>query len=199
LSARFAEGRAAYGAWDKSTSLTGIQVTMESKSHSLLERESPPANIATQLGEPSLTLIENGPALGVLISESCHQDSFRDALYLDHVTWARGDESARTLRDFPEVCLGRSDQNFWIAEDPATGRLFPQPNLRSFPMLFVSERDYRNLMQWRYAGDARSIFTFVRYRFSQLHGFHLHRERLVAPPSFASVAGVSGRDFVSEY
>jgi hypothetical protein len=62
-------------------------------------------------------------------------------------------------------------------------------------MLFVTDEDYRNLMLWRRSGNARSIFTFVRYRFSRVSGFRLHKQQLITPPSFAPVMGVAGRDF----
>jgi hypothetical protein len=85
---------------------------MEPKTCSLLDGALPVAEISTQLGDPLLILIENGSALGVLFAGSCYQEGFGGRLWLDQVTWARGDESARTLRDFPEVCVSRSEQGF---------------------------------------------------------------------------------------
>jgi hypothetical protein len=63
------------------------------------------------LGEPSITVIEGGPAIGVLVADSCHEDSLSGRLFLDRVTWARGDEAVRALRDFACVCLSQADQN----------------------------------------------------------------------------------------
>jgi hypothetical protein len=57
--------------------------------------------VTSGLLEPSLTLIENGPAMGILLAEDCHQDSHSGRFYVDRVSWARGDESIRPSATSP--------------------------------------------------------------------------------------------------
>ena len=158
-----------------------------------LHREIPPvAAVAAGLGDPSITLVENGPALGLLLADSCHQDSYTERLFLDQVTWVRGDEAVRTVRHFPEVCLRRNERDVWMAEDCATGRLFPRPSRLPYQVLFLSEAEHRNLAEWRQLGNALAIFTFARMRFGGLPGFHRHDDRLVSPAGYADAEALVG-------
>jgi hypothetical protein len=155
--------------------------------------------VATALGEPSITVIEGGPAIGVLVADSCHEDSHSGRLFLDRVTWARGDEAVRALRDFECVCLSRAEHGFWIAEEVGTGRLFPRPSRVPYRVVFIPQSDYEELMGRRAVGDAEAIFTYARSRFAGLPGFRLHERRLVCPEGYAAGEGVPTiREFVSE-
>ncbi len=155
--------------------------------------------VATALGEPSITVIESGPALGVLVADSCHEDSYTGRLFLDRVTWVRGDEAVRALRDFRCVCLTRAEQGVWIAEEVATGRLFPRPSRVPYRVVFIGQGEYEELLRHRTAGDAKAIFAYARSRFAGLPGFRLDEQRLVCPPGYAAEEGASmAREFVSE-
>jgi hypothetical protein len=155
-------------------------------------------SVATALGDPSLTLVESGPAIGVLIAEGCHEDSFSGRLFLDRVTWARGDESVRALRDFACVSLYRAEQGVWVAEETGTGRLFPRPSHLPYRVVFIPARDYRDLMCHTVAGDVAAIFAYTRTRFGQLPDFRLQEQKLVAPEGYAAAGKEipAGREYV---
>ena len=42
---------------------------------------------ACALGEPSLTLVQNDAAFGLLLADGAHEDSYTSRLYLDGVTY----------------------------------------------------------------------------------------------------------------
>jgi hypothetical protein len=157
------------------------------------------SDVATGLSDPSLTLIENGPAVGILLGEGCHEDSYSGRLFLDRVTWARGDESVRALRDFAGVCLYATQPGVWVAEEVGTGRLFPRPSNLPYHVLFISGEDYQNLMHRRMDRDGAAILAYARSRFSTLPGFQLQGERLLSPKGYAMAAArFPAREFVSE-
>jgi hypothetical protein len=165
----------------------------------LIGRAEGAGAVATALGEPSITVVEAGPALGVLVAESCHEDSYSRCLFLDRVTWARGDEAVRALRDFGCVCLSPSGHGFWIAEDVGTGRLFPQPSRLPYRVVFIPHSDYEELMGHRAAGNAEAIFAYARSRFAGLPGFHVDERKLVCPEGYAAgEGGLTTREFVSQ-
>jgi hypothetical protein len=143
--------------------------------------------IASAAGDPSITLVEAGPSLGVLIADGCHEDSYSGRLFLDRVTWARGDESAGTLRDFACVGLYRADGGVWVAEDAGTGRLLPRPSRLPYRVVFIPVEDLHVLMGHKAAGGAGAIFAFARARFGGLPGFRLQEQRLVPPDDYAAV------------
>jgi hypothetical protein len=142
--------------------------------------------VVTGLGDPSITLVENGPALGILLAEGCHEAGYGGRLFLNRVTWARGDETVRALRDFARVCLYQAGKGAWVGEEVETGRLFPRPSYLPYHVLFLPGAEYQNLMALRAEGNAAAILTYARERFGQLSGFHLHEERLVAPEGYAA-------------
>ncbi|MGA2254295.1 MAG: hypothetical protein ABSG53_06500, partial [Thermoguttaceae bacterium] len=116
--------------------------------------------VATALGDPSITLIEGGPALGVLVAEGCHEDSYSGRLFLDLVTWLRGDQSVRTLRDYASVCICRDESGVWVAEEARTGRLFPRPSRVPYRVVFIPEREYRDLIGHKSQGNTEAIFDY---------------------------------------
>ncbi len=156
--------------------------------------------VATALGDPSITLVEGGPALGVLIAESSHEDRSRGRFCLERVTWVRGDESVRVLRDFAGACLYRAEPGLWVAEEAGTGRLFPRPSRLPYRVVFIPARDYHDLMGYKARRDTEAIFAYARTRFGGLPGFHLQHQSLVVPEGYAAVGaeGVGGREWVSE-
>jgi hypothetical protein len=171
---------------------------MEAKPLLCRTDQNAPGDVVAGLLDPSLTLIENGPALGILLAEGCYQDSYSGRLFLEHVTWARGDESVRALRDFASVCLYSSQPGLWLAE-VGTGRLFPRPSCLPYHVLFLSEIDYQHLIRCRTKGDAAAILAYARSRFGTLAGFQLQGEQLVSPKGYAMAAeGLAARKFVSE-
>jgi hypothetical protein len=158
-----------------------------------------PGAVATGVADPSITLVEGGPALGVLVAEGCHQDSFSGRLFLDRVIWARGDGSVRALRHFPRVCLCRAEPGVWAAEEVSTGRLFPRPSRLPYRVLFLPAEDYRTLTDRAAAGDPGAILEYARTRFGGLPGFRLDDWRLVPPHDYAAAEGVlAGRGYVSD-
>jgi hypothetical protein len=164
----------------------------------------PPAGagraVATALGDPSITLVEGGPAIGVLIAEGCHEDSYSGRLFLDRVSWVRGDESVRTLRDFACVCLYRAEPGVWVAEEAGSGRLFPHPSRLPYRVVFIPAEDYHVLMGHNARGDTEAIFAYTRTRFSGLPGFRLQEDRLVPPQDYATAGKEisASRGYVSE-
>jgi hypothetical protein len=156
------------------------------------------ADIAVGLSDPSITLIENGPALGVLLAEGCHEDSYSGRLFLERVTWARGDESVRALRNFANVCLYSAEPGVWVAEDVTTGRLFPRPSRLPYHVLFLTAADYRDLRGRGTGSDAGAILAYARNRFASVPGFHMQHERLVSPDGYATAEIMPAGKYVLE-
>lgn len=156
--------------------------------------------VATALGDPSITLIEGGPAIGVLIAEGCHEDSYSGRLFLDRVTWVRGDESVRAVRDFAGVSLYRAEPGVWVAEESGSGRLFPRPSRLPYRVVFIPADDYRVLMYHKAEGNSEAIFEYTRTRFGGLPGFRLQEQRLVPPEGYATAEEeiAARREYVSE-
>jgi hypothetical protein len=153
--------------------------------------------VATGLGDPSITLVESGPALGLLIAETCHEDRYSGRLFLDRVTWVRGDESVRAVRDFASVCLQRAEHGVWVAEETGSGRLFPRPSRLPYRVEFIPADDYRLLTASAARGNTEAIFDYARTRFGGLPGFRLRNRQLVPPREYATAGDPPGREYVS--
>ena len=158
------------------------------------------AIIATGLADPSLTLIENGPAFGVLIADNCHEDRSSVRFFLDRVTWVRGDDAVEVFRRFEAVSLYRDGRGIWLAEETQTRRLFPQPSRIAYQVEFLSEPEHETLRHYVGKRNFRAILQAAYQRFARLPGFRLQNEKLVAPEGYANAAKEApvGAAFVSE-
>lgn len=137
------------------------------------------------VGEPSVTLIENDLAFGVLLAEGIHQDSTTSRLYLDQATYLRVRKARWQYDDFQTVCIYCMN-GVWVAQDVISGRFFHEASVVPYHIIFVSEPEYRGLMVARHKDMARPIFHFAQMRFGRLPGFTFEKNMLTTPDTYAS-------------
>ena len=145
------------------------------------------------LGEPSITLIENDVAFGVLLAESAHQDSYSDKLYLDQVTLLRIKGKGWAYRDFQQVAIHPGPEGIWIAQDVMTGDLLREPSVVPYHVIFISAEDFEDLGRRREENLCRPVFDYAQMLFGKLPGFSYEEDVLVTPDEYAT-AGKLLRD-----
>lgn len=139
---------------------------------------------ACTVGEPSLTLLRNDTAFGLLLAEGAHEDSFSARLYLDGVTHLRVCGSTWAYSDFSSVALYRRD-DLWLAEEIESGRFFPNPSRRAYHVVFISQVEFARLQYFRAEGVAYPVFEFAQRHFGQLPGFAVKGKSLSTPDDYA--------------
>jgi hypothetical protein len=145
--------------------------------------------IAIGLVEPSVVLLENGPAFSVLTAESINHDRFRGQLILNDVSQLRIEETGHSIiRRFPSVCLGfDADSELWLARDAATGTVFRCPSKSPYVVLTLTLSEHEKLRQAESVSDVDCLFRHFRQRFGNFPGFYSpDNETLISPDDYAS-------------
>ena len=148
------------------------------------------------IGDASITLIENGPSFfGVLLAESCCQDSWRPTLFLEGVTWFRASRHEFLFGQFGLVSLAH-EQNLHTIRHEMTGKLFP--NLSAIPhrTIFISAYDCNRLQRLPNIGKGSYFFRNIQHQFGVLPGFSAGDNRLSTPKGYAEVVPDNGLEMV---
>jgi hypothetical protein len=137
------------------------------------------------IGDPSITIIEAGRSVGLLLAETCFENTLGD-LFMEQATWIRRTPwRSLTVRALGKVALYRHESGYYVAQDTETGKLLPCPSQAAYWVISLSEALYRHLLRSIERETFRQFAEALRPRVSQLPGFALHGERLSAPPHYA--------------
>jgi hypothetical protein len=145
--------------------------------------------------DPSITVVEVGSAVGFLLSESCFQDD-QGALHMGTVTWVRFSpkrgkrklvpgRKKLAVNTFGEVLLYRHRSGFYLAQDPESGTLIPNPSLAPYHITFVSKAVYVTLCEEIRQESLPLLIEAVKPFVEEMPGFRFQGERLIAPPQYA--------------
>ncbi len=150
---------------------------------------------AALVADPSITIVEAGNAVGFLLSESCFQDE-QGALHMGTVTWVRFSPK-RGMRKlvpgrvklavdtFDEVLLYRHRSGFYLAQDPESGTLIPNPSLAPYYIVFISKVIYMTIDEEIRQESLPLLIEAVKPFVERVPGFRFQGERLLAPPQYA--------------
>ena len=138
--------------------------------------------------DPSITVVEAGDAAGFLLSESCFVDQ-QGALHLGTVTWVRisaqGGVHKLAANSFHEIVLCRHRSGVYLARDPASGTLIPNPSRAPYSIVFISKAAYMTLCEEVRQERLAALIEVVKPLVGEMPGFHFEGERLIAPPEYA--------------
>ncbi len=144
--------------------------------------------VACALGEPSLTLVQNDSAFGLLLTAGVHEDSLTSRLYLESVTYLHVAGEQWHYDDFSSAVIYANDKGFWVAQDEATRLYFPKPSRQPYHVLFISQDEFRRLQHWRTEGVAFPAFELAQKRFGRLPGFSFRERMLETPEHYATAS-----------
>lgn len=128
------------------------------------------------MADPSLTLVCDDAAFGLLLAEGAHEDSIRDRFYLDNVTHLQCVNGVCSYSEFASVALYRGDE-FWVACETECGRYLPKPSKIPYRVAFISYAEFKRLRNLRAEGLDSPILDFARDLFERLPGGYTPRPR----------------------
>ncbi len=122
------------------------------------------------IADPSVTFVEKGPALGLLLA--AHSEPDGDGHMLENVTWARcvhGDTLVRRLMRrrsmnhecFNNVRVYELEQATYVAEEQGANRFFPNPSTTPYEMRFVSVRQFEKLLDAVHEQNIESLYAML--------------------------------------
>jgi hypothetical protein len=86
------------------------------------------------------------------------------------------------------VAVSHSDDRYWAAKDPATGRLLRWPSERPYFIRFISVKEHELFCACLHLLKVHTFLEHAVDYFSVAPGFRVSRgSTLVAPPDYASI------------
>ncbi len=151
------------------------------------------------LEESALTLVENDSAFGVLLSESTRMGRRLSETILDSAILVRCRKKVWSQDLFEEVSIRLDHNNIWIAEDLRSNRLFREPSIVPYRLIYVSEDDYVRLMEHVKENRLYDVFAFCQRLFGALPGFDFAGDGLAVPENYAAAGRlVADAEYVTE-
>ena len=139
------------------------------------------------VGDPSVTLIENGPLFfGVLLARACTQPAWGNALFLEEVIWFRASRQDFKTSSHRRVCLSKKE-NVFCASDVDQLKAFPIPSTLPYATLFLEDQTLEHLERVLSEGRGSSLFSFAQANFGRLPGFQAQGQTLVTPLGYAEL------------
>ncbi len=137
------------------------------------------------LEEAAMTLIENDSTFSVLLSGTTRAGTKLSEIILEDVTLVRCRDKTWSQARFAEVSIRPNEAGIWTAEDPATKRLFHEPSIVLYHVIFLSAADYSRLMEHVKEDRLEDVFSFSQGLFGALPGFDFDKDGLAVPENYA--------------
>ncbi|MBL7989024.1 MAG: hypothetical protein JNJ94_13255 [Chlorobi bacterium] len=168
---------------------------------SLFRSGGVPVDVATS--DSCLVVIEGGDYLGFLLADSCTPGTMNQQFLLEDVVWARCTAKQgfweRMMGSHPlrhratdTVTLYQHDSGLYVAQDPSTNLLFPNPNIEPYTIIFLSQDQYQDLRTQAEYERANDFMYLIKGELTRIPGFLDNGESLVTPYSYRSGGVIPG-------
>jgi hypothetical protein len=78
------------------------------------------------------------------------------------------------------------ENGFWVAQDLESGRYIPKPSQRPYHVIFISQKELRQLQHSRAEGLAVPVFHYAQQLFGRLPGFSYTPNSLTTSNDYAT-------------
>ncbi len=144
--------------------------------------------------DPSLTLIEFGDALGLLLATRTERLAEQRRVALKKVAYVRISGQSWGRMAYPEIWIQKNEDGLFVAQDAASGRIFHDPSKRIFEIAFLSPEIFECTIQCLKEGKPGPLLELVALSFCHRPGFSLEQNYLVAPEDYAAERHAITRD-----
>lgn len=142
---------------------------------------------ATAPAEPCAILIENTEEyFGLLLAESCLQDSWSGTLSLQSVVHFRATRRHALQQRHDEVRLAQ-DGGLYVLREIRSGNILPNRSRRPYTICFMPAGDHEELHWHLGRGKGSALFRWAQLRYGALPGFAAVENALSAPDDYAGV------------
>ena len=136
--------------------------------------------------DPSLTIIEFGDALGLLLASRTERDLANRRLVLKKVGYIRMEPHRWGATAFGEVWIRQNEQGLFVAEESHSGCIFRQPSRRRYEVAFLSREIFDCAIQCLKDRKIEPIYDLICVNFANRQGFSLETGGLLAPDDYAA-------------
>ena len=153
-----------------------------------LENKSEEERSATRNGfpDPSITLIEFGDHLGLLLAERTERDETNRRLLLKKVAYLRIGAKGMGVVALPEVWIQQTREGIFAAADPTSGQVFRYPSRLRYEVAFLSRAVFDAAVQCLKSRSPGAINDLIVVSFAGRSGFSVEAGCLVGPDDYAA-------------
>ncbi len=136
--------------------------------------------------DPSLTLVEFGDGVGVLIAARTERDAANKRVVLKKVGYVRLTPDGWGASAVQEIWVGRNEQGLFTATDAASGRLFRYPSRRRYEVAFISQELFETAIQSIKQRTPGALYELIAVTFAGRGEFELEEGALVGPDDYSN-------------
>lgn len=147
------------------------------------------------LADPSVTILEVGDNLGLLLADSCTESGSVDpVLHLENVNWIRRTKRGflgnlrkrkQEIRSFAKISIHRHESGVFVAQDEASKGHLPSPSEEPYAVVFISKELYDELHRGIEQESFDDLLESVKSATENVAGFSFVGKKLVGPAEYA--------------
>jgi hypothetical protein len=149
------------------------------------EADQGPKVVRPTFPDPSLSLVEFGDALGLLLAERTERDVANRRLLLKKVVYLRIKEDGWGVTPYPEIWIEQTKEGHFRAVEPRTGDILRYPSRRHYEVSFLTRDIFECAIQCLKERDTRPIYELAMVNFGTREGFSVEAGSLLAPGDYA--------------
>ncbi len=136
--------------------------------------------------DPSLTLIEFGDGLSVLLAAATERDAEHKRVVLKKVAYIRLRPEGWGASACQEAWVGKDEQGVFTAAEAATGKLFRYPSRYRYEMAFISKDLFDTAIQCVKDRAPAALYELIAVTFAGREQFTLEQGALVGPDEYSA-------------
>lgn len=137
--------------------------------------------------DPSITLIEFGDGVGVLLAARTERDAVNKRVVLKRVGYVRlTPTEGWGATACQEVWVGKDDAGIFRATDAANGKQFRWPTRRRYEVAFLSPELFETAIQCIKDKNAIALYELIAVTFGRREDFSVEEGALVGPDDYSS-------------
>ncbi len=146
--------------------------------------------------DPSITLIEFGDGIGVLLAARTERDNEHKRVVLKKVAYIRLTPEGWGATALPEAWVGKGEDGIYRAMDAANGKLFRWPTRRLYEFAFISAEIFETAIQCMKDKNPVALYELVAVTFGTHKDFSVEEGALVGPDDYSSDPNLASPDLL---
>lgn len=136
--------------------------------------------------DPSITLIEFGDGVGVLLAARTERDAEHKRVVLKKVGYVRLTPEGWGATACQEVWVGKDETGIFRATDAANGKFFRWPTHHRYEVAFLSPELFETAIQCLKDKNPIALYELIAVTFGRREDFSVEEGALVGPDDYSS-------------
>lgn len=136
--------------------------------------------------DPSITLIEFGDGVGILLAARTERDAANKRVVLKKVGYIRLTPEGWGATACQEAWVGKDDAGIFRAIDAANGKVFRYPSRRRYEVAFISKEVFETAIQCVKEKNPLALYELIAVTFGRREDFSVEEGALVGPDDYSS-------------